>query len=59
MFFYRCPIRDQAQVNYTASRYNKESGKFKPIFDFTLVMVAIILSLVFTQRTEIVKEGSR
>lgn len=30
-------------VNYAARRYNKEFGKFKVIFDFTLVTVAIIL----------------
>lgn len=29
-------------VNYAARRYNKEFGKFKVIFDFTLVTVAII-----------------
>ena len=41
-----------------ARRYNKEFGKFKVIFDFTLVTVAIILSLIFTQRIEGVREGS-
>lgn len=45
-------------VNYAACRYNKEFGKFKVIFDFTLVTVAIILSLIFTQRIEGVREGS-
>ena len=45
-------------VNYAARRYNKEFGKFKVIFDFTLVTVAIILSLIFTQRIEGVREGS-
>mgnify|MGYP006905527968 FL=1 len=45
-------------VNYAARRYNKEFGKFKVIFDFTLVTVAVILSLIFTQRIEGVREGS-
>lgn len=45
-------------VNYAARRYNKEFGKFKVVFDFTLVTVAILLSLIFTQRIEGVREGS-
>ncbi|RHO70104.1 hypothetical protein DW083_14155 [Parabacteroides sp. AF48-14] len=45
-------------VNYASRRYNKEFGKFKVVFDFTLVTIAILLSLIFTQRIEGVREGS-
>lgn len=45
-------------VNYASRRYNKEFGKFKVVFDFTLVTIAILLSLIFTRRIEGVREGS-
>lgn len=42
-----------------ASRYcNKEFGKFKVYFDITLVSLAVVISLMFTQRIEGIREGS-
>lgn len=45
-------------VNYASRRYKKEFGKFKVVFDFTLVTIAILLSLIFTRRIKGVREGS-
>lgn len=42
-----------------ASRYcNKEFGKFKVYFDITLVSLAVVISLMCTQRIEGIREGS-
>ena len=51
-------LQELKDKGYKNIYYNKEFGKFKVIFDFTLVTVAIILSLIFTQRIEGVREGS-
>ena len=40
------------------SEYNKEFEKFKVFFNFTLVTVALILLLIFTQQIEGVREDS-
>ncbi|RGN50749.1 MULTISPECIES: YitT family protein [unclassified Bacteroides] len=48
----------EAFVNYASRRYNKEFGKIKVGFDITLVTLAVIISLLFTQSIEGVREGS-
>lgn len=48
----------EAFVKYASRRYNKEFGKFKVYFDITLVTLAVVLSLLFTQSIEGVREGS-
>lgn len=48
----------EAFVKYASRRYNKEFGQFKVYFDVTLVTCAVILSLLFTQSIEGVREGS-
>lgn len=48
----------EAFVKYASHRYHKEFGKFKVYFDITLVTLAVILSLLFTQCIEGVREGS-
>ncbi len=45
-------------VNYASRRYNKEFGKFKVLFDISLVTVAALLSLLFTRSIEGVREGT-
>lgn len=48
----------EAFVKYASRRYNKEFGHFKVYFDITLVTCAVVLSLLFTQSVEGVREGS-
>lgn len=48
----------EAFVKYASRRYNKEFGQFKVCFDVTLVTFAVVLSLLFTQSIEGVREGS-
>lgn len=48
----------EAFVKYASRRYHKEFGKFKVYFDITLVALAVVLSLLFTQCIEGVREGS-
>jgi len=51
----------EAFVKYASRHYNKEFGKFKVYFDITLVSLAVVISLMFTQRIEGiqgVREGS-
>lgn len=48
----------EAFVKYASRRYNKEFGQFKVYFDVSLVTFAVILSLLFTQSIEGVREGS-
>ena len=48
----------EAFVKYASRRYNKEFGKFKGCFDVTLVTLAVILSLLLSQCSEGVREGS-
>lgn len=48
----------EAFVKYASRRYNKEFGQFKVYFDVTLVTFAVVLSLLFTQSIEGVREGS-
>lgn len=48
----------EAFVKYASRRYNKEFGQFKVYFDVTLVSFAVLLSLIFTQSIEGVREGS-
>lgn len=48
----------EAFVKYASRHYNKEFGKFKVYFDITLVSVAVLISLLFTQSVEGVREGS-
>lgn len=45
-------------VKYASRCYNKEFGKFKIYFDVTLVLSAVILSLILSHRVEGVREGS-
>lgn len=45
-------------VKYASRYYNKEFGKFKVYFDITLVSLAVVISLMFTQRIEGIREGS-
>ena len=48
----------EAFVKYASQRYNLEFGKCKVRFDVTLVLLAVILSLLFTRYVEGVREGS-
>lgn len=48
----------EAFVKYASRRCNKEFGQFKVYFDVTLVTLAVLLSLAFTQSIEGVREGS-
>lgn len=48
----------EAFVKYASRRYNKEFGQFKVYFDVSLVSFAVLLSLIFTQSIEGVREGS-
>lgn len=48
----------EAFVKYASRRYNKEFGKFKVYFDTTLVMLAAVISFLFTQSIEGIREGS-
>lgn len=48
----------EAFVKYASQHYNREFGKFKVYFDVTLVTLAAVLSFLFTQRIEGIREGS-
>lgn len=48
----------EAFVKYASQRYNMEFGKVKVRFDIALVLMAVILSLIFTRYVEGVREGS-
>lgn len=48
----------EAFVKYASSRYNCEFGRTKVYFDITLVTLAVLTSLAFTQTIEGVREGS-
>ena len=48
----------EAFVKYASRCYNKEFGKFKVYFDVTLVTLAVLISLMFTQGIEGIREGS-
>ena len=48
----------EAFVKYASSRYNREFGRTKVCFDITLVTLAVLTSLAFTQTIEGVREGS-
>jgi len=48
----------EAFVKYASSRYNREFGRTKVYFDITLVTLAVLTSLAFTQTIEGVREGS-
>ena len=48
----------EAFVKYASQRYNLEFGKCKVRFDVTLVLLAVILSLLFTRYVEGVRKGS-
>lgn len=48
----------EAFVKYASRCCNKEFGKFKVYFDITLVSLAVIISLLFTQGIEGIREGS-
>lgn len=48
----------EAFVKYASERYNMEFGKVKVRFDIALVLMAVILSLIFTRYVEGVREGS-
>lgn len=48
----------EAFVKYASRHYNKEFGKFKVYFDVTLVTLAAVLSFLFTQSIEGIREGS-
>ncbi len=48
----------EAFVKYASQRYNMEFGKVKVRFAVTLVLMAVILSLIFTRYVEGVREGS-
>lgn len=48
----------EAFVKYASRSCNKEFGKFKVYFDITLVTLAVIISLIFTQGIEGIREGS-
>lgn len=47
----------EAFVRYASRRYNKEFGRFKVMFDVTLVSMAILISLLFTASVIGVREG--
>lgn len=48
----------EAFVKYASQRYNMDFGKVKVRFDIALVLMAVILSLIFTRYVEGVREGS-
>ncbi|TWV15452.1 hypothetical protein FQ707_00210 [Bacteroidaceae bacterium HV4-6-C5C] len=48
----------EAFVKHASCHCNKDFGKFKVCFDVTLVMLAVMISLIFTRRIEGVREGS-
>ena len=48
----------EAFVKYASRHYKQEFGKFKVYFDVTLVTLAAIISLLFTQSIEGIREGS-
>lgn len=48
----------EAFVKYASRCCNKEFGKFKVYFDISLVSLAVIISLLFTQGVEGIREGS-
>lgn len=48
----------EAFVKYASERYNMEFGKVKVRFDIALVVMAVLLSLIFTRYVEGVREGS-
>ena len=45
-------------VNYASRRYNKDFGKLKVGFDISLVTIAALISVLFSQRIEGVREGT-
>lgn len=45
-------------VNYATRRYNKDFGKLKVGFDISLVTIAALISVLFSQRIEGVREGT-
>ncbi len=45
-------------VNYASRRYNKDFGKIKVGFDITLVTLATVVSILFSQRIDGVREGT-
>lgn len=45
-------------VNYASSRYSKDFGKVKIMFDITLVLLAVVTSFYFVQGVEGVREGT-
>ena len=45
-------------VKYYCKRYHRNFGKVKVFFDVTLVLTAIILSLIFASRIDGVREGT-
>jgi hypothetical protein len=45
-------------VKYAARRYNREFGKFKVVFDISLVICAAVASLLFSGKIEGVREGT-
>lgn len=64
---HRRSARNQTEGSYDECRsickicircYNKEFGKFKVYFDVTLVTLAVLISLMFTQGIEGIREGS-
>lgn len=48
----------EAFVKYASRRCHKEFGQFKVYFDVSLVTLAVVLSLAFTQTIEGIREGS-
>lgn len=48
----------EAFVKYASLRSNKEFGKIKVCFDVALVLIAVLLSLIFANRIDGVREGS-
>ena len=45
-------------VHYASQRYGKDFGKFKVVFDVSLVVLAAALSLLFSRRIEGIREGT-
>lgn len=45
-------------VKYYCKRYHRNFGKVKVFFDVTLVLTAVILSLIFASKIEGVREGT-
>lgn len=48
----------EAFVKYASRRCHKEFGQFKVYFDVSLVTLAVVISLAFTQSVEGIREGS-